>query len=96
MNSKVSPHLTDKLFIDLANSFADNIQNNGLLHEYFERAKQVCAGYGVKVCDLHAVWEKWNSVGVDTTELLANKLNHPIREIHYYMAIKLIETMFEI
>lgn len=34
--------------------------------------------------------------GVDTTELLANKINHPIKEYHYYIAIKLLETMFEI
>ena len=31
--------------------------------------------------------------GVNTTELLANKLNHPIREIHTYMAMKLLECM---
>jgi hypothetical protein len=41
------------------------------------------------------MWEKMISGGVDTTELLSNKINHPIREIHYYMAIKLLETMFE-
>lgn len=93
MNSTVSPHLTDKLFIDLAHRFADEVQNNGVLHTYFETAKEVCLEYGVKVCDLHSVWEKLISLGVDTTELLANKLNHPTREIHYYMAIKLIETM---
>ena len=40
-----------------------------------------------------AVAEKLLSVGVDTTELLANKLNHPAREFHYYMAIKLLETI---
>jgi hypothetical protein len=39
------------------------------------------------------VWEKLEQAGVDVTELLANKLNHPIREFHYYMAMKLIETM---
>ena len=93
MNTKVSPHLKEELFINLANNFANNIQNNGVLHAYFEEAKQLCEKYGVKVCDLHSVWEKLLSVGVDTTELLANKLNHPAREFHYYMAIKLLETI---
>ena len=88
--------MKEKLFIDLANSFAANVQNNGGLHIYFEKAKALCEKYNVKICDLHAVWEKLLSADVDTTELLANKLNHPIREMHYYMAIKLIETMFEI
>jgi hypothetical protein len=39
------------------------------------------------------VWEAMARAGVNTTELLANKLNHPIREIHYYMAMKIIETI---
>ena len=71
------------------------VQNSGCLTAYFEKAKEVCAQNDVKVCDLHAVWKKLYDNGVNTTELLANKLNHPIREIHYYMAIKLLEIMFE-
>ena len=68
--------------------------NRGVLKAYFESAKRLCKQYGVKVCDLYSVWEKMAEKGVDTTELLSNKLNHPIREFHYYMAIKLIETIF--
>ena len=93
MNTKTSVHLKDKLFLDLAKSFAENVQNNGTLKAYFQAARESCEKYGVKVCDLYPVWEKLETVGVDVTELLANKLNHPIRELHYYMAMKLIETM---
>ena len=93
MNYSVSPHLKEENLKNLAESFAKNIQNNGVLHAYFEKAKEVCAKYGVKVCDLHSVWERLQQIGVDTTELLANKLNHPVREFHYYMAIKLLETV---
>lgn len=96
MNTKVSPHLKDNLFIELAHNFSANIQNNGVLHSYFEAAKEVCEKYGVKICDLHNIWEKLGVMGVDTTELLANKLNHPCREFHYYMAIKLLEVIFEL
>lgn len=92
-NTKVSPHLKDDLFISLAKSFSANMQNNGVLKSYFVTAKALCEKYGVKVCDLYSVWEQMEKLGIDVTELLANKLNHPIREIHYYMAIKLIETM---
>ena len=93
MNSHISPHLKEEKLRNLADTFANNIQNNGVLHAYFEKAKEVCERYGIKVCDLHAVWERLQAIGVDTTELLSNKLNHPIREFHYYMAIKLIETI---
>lgn len=95
MCDHVSCHLTDKLFKDLAANFS-SIQNNGSLKEIFDAAKSVCLENGVTVCDLYPVWEKLFACGVDTTELLANKLNHPIREYHYYIAIKLIETMLGI
>ncbi|MBQ8658374.1 MAG: GDSL family lipase [Clostridia bacterium] len=90
--TKTSPHLRDELFINLSKNFAKT-QNDGVLKAYFKKAKEICKTYGVKVCDLYPVWEKLADNGVDTTELLANKLNHPVREFHYYMAIKLIETM---
>ena len=93
MNTQVSPYLQEKELIDLATTFANDVQNNGVLHAYFERAKKICEKYNVKVCDLHPIWERLIEIGVNTTELLANKLNHPIREIHYYMAIKLLETI---
>lgn len=92
MNTHVSPHLHDKMFIDLAERFA-LIQNNGLVKEYFEAAKLVCADYGVKVCDFYSVWEKAENIGINTTELLANKLNHPVRELHYYIATKIVEAI---
>ncbi len=93
MNTKTSPHLQEAIFIKTAKSFAGNVQNSRVLKAYCEAACKVCAEYGVKVCDLYSVWEKMDAAGVDVTELLANKLNHPVREMHYYMAIKLIETM---
>lgn len=95
MNTKTSCHLTDPFFIELAEKFA-KIQNEGILKKYFETAKTVCAEYDVRVCDLYSAWEKMAQAGVDITELLSNKFNHPIREYHYYIAIKLLETMLEI
>ena len=94
MNTKTSPHLKEELFIKLlSKDFANNVQNSGVLKAYFESAKAVCEECGVTVCDLYPIWERLKNAGVDTTELLANKLNHPIRELHYYIAIKLMETM---
>lgn len=80
----------EKLSIDFS-----RIQNEGVLKRFMEEAKTLCLEYGGKVCDLYSVWEKIRTCGVDTTALLANKLNHPIREYHYYIAIKLLETILE-
>ena len=94
MNTAVSPHLQDAYFVDVAQRLAER-QNGGILKQYFERAKQVCAEMDIRVCDVYSKWEKMHQGGVNVTELLANKLNHPIRQMHYYIAIKLLETMFE-
>ena len=93
MATKTSPHIKDEpVFVSLSRDFA-RIQNEGILAEYFEKARALSAKYGARVCDLYAVWEAMAAAGVDTTELLSNKLNHPVREFHRYMAVKLVETM---
>lgn len=94
MNTGVSCHLTDPFFVELAQNFA-KIENEGVLESYFEKAKAVANANGVKVCDCYAKWKKLQKAGVDTTELLSNKLNHPTRELHYLFAFSLMEMMFE-
>ena len=92
----VSPHLlSDSRMVEYAERFA-KLQNSGLVDKYFDVARSVAAEMNVPVCDQYAVFKALNKSGVNTTELLANKLNHPLREWHYYIAIKLIETIFEI
>lgn len=93
MNTKVSNHLKEDLFLNIADNFASNVQNNGVLKTYFKQAIELCVNNNIRFCDLYSVWEQMDKIGIDTTELLANKLNHPIREWHYYIAIKLIETI---
>lgn len=92
--TKVSPHISDERLIKLSNQLC-SLQNEGTLKKYFDAAKAVAKGEGVKVCDLYSSWEVMAKNGVNTTELLANKLNHPSREMHYYMATKLLEKMME-
>lgn len=95
MNTKKSCHLKGDDALTKTALMTADIQNGGVMKAYMDAAKEEAGKSGVKVCDLYPVWEKLIAGGVDTTELLANKINHPIREIHYYMAMKLIETMFE-
>lgn len=95
MNTYVSCHLKDEMLINIAkNKMMD--QNSGVLSQYMIAGMNAAKQAGAVICDLSSVWNKLLDSGVDTTELLANKINHPIREFHYYMAIKLIETIFEI
>lgn len=93
MNTKISVHLTDPFLINIAEKFA-KIENEGVLASYFEKAKEIAKKCGVGVCDCYEIWKKFQMAGVDTTELLANKLNHPIREMQYIFAISLLEVLF--
>lgn len=94
MNTKVSCHLKDEREQNLAKNFA-TIQNRGDVEYYYEKAKETAKECGVEFCDMYTAWKKMYENGVDTTELLSNKYNHPLREFHYYIAIKIIEKMFE-
>lgn len=92
MCTEVSPHLQSEVMRKLAGELAA-VQKDGVLCAYFEAAKQLAREYGVRVCDLYRVWEQMEKAGVDTTALLSNHLNHPLREYHHYVACKLYETM---
>ena len=94
-NTGISPHLKEEKELEIAKTFAA-LQSEGVLKAAFDGAKKLCAEKKIKVCDLYSVWEKLHYGGVNTTELLSNKINHPAREMHYYMAMKLAETMLDI
>ena len=78
---------------NLIERFAE-IQNNGLLDRIVETEKNVAAKCGAKICDVYSCWKQMSANAVDTTALLANGLNHPMREMHDLIAYKLIETFF--
>ncbi len=90
MNDRVSPHLTDPHMRAAAAAFTQVD-----LELYVNAAREVAAACGVPVCDVYAKWQSWKAAGVNVTELLANKLNHPVRELHKMTAFLLAETMFE-
>lgn len=92
-NSKVSCHISN----DQVRAWAERVcANKDFLDEYVEIEKAVAKENNVKICDVYASWNALKEQGVDTTELLSNHINHPIRKMHYYTAIKLLETMFEV
>ena len=94
MNTNVSIHLKEEREQNLAKTFAA-VQNGGVIDYYHDVAKKTAEEDTVAFVDMYELWKKMYSGGVNVTELLANKYNHPVREFHYYTAIKLVEKMFD-
>lgn len=94
MNTYVSPHLTDPDFIKIAEVTAKN-QNNGIFEAHIDAARSLCREMNIPVCDCYAIWKRFSESGVNTTDLLANKINHPTREMNRLFAYELVRTMFE-
>lgn len=92
MATHVSPLLKFPLFRELGEMFSRR-QLEGGLDRYVEAAKTLCRGRSIPVCDCYAIWKQLEASGVDTTELLSNKLNHPTRQMHWLFAYELVKTM---
>lgn len=92
MNTKLSDLITPQT----GEAVAENtmkIQNEGVLDLYFDKAKEAAEECGVTVCDCYSKWKKLYENGADITELLANKINHPTREMNWLFAVSLFETI---
>ena len=70
-------------------------QNEGLMDKYIETGISVAKKYDIPVCDVYGKWKKLERLGVDTTMLLAEGINHPIRAMHELFASSLLDTMME-
>ncbi len=70
------------------------MQNGGKMDRFMQAAVQMAFAHGVVVADGYAVWKQMQANGMDTTELLANGINHPCREMHGMFAELLYETVF--
>lgn len=94
MNTETSPYLKEEILKQIALNM-QKIQNEGVLDFYVEAAKKLCSECGVVVCDCYEKWKKLYEQGVNVTELLANKINHPTREMNWLFAGMLVDKMFE-
>lgn len=92
MCTYVDSDVTMSPYTAMAEKMAE-IQNNGILDRYFEAAEAVSADHKVTFCDCYQVWKKLSQYHADITQLLANKLNHPIREMHTVFSDKLINQL---
>ena len=91
--TEVSPHVTDALSKDIAQRWC-NYQNDGVLDFYVDSAVKLCKEKNIIVCDCYRKWKTLNKIGINTTELLSNKINHPTREMNWLFAYSLVETIF--
>lgn len=93
MNTAVSPHMTDPDFIVIAEQCARK-QNGGAFDAHIDAARRLCFEMNIPICDCYALWKRLSDSGVDTTNLLSNKINHPTREMNKMFAYELVKTMF--
>lgn len=94
MNTHVSNHLTDPVIREIAEAKA-GYQNGGYFDKLIDIARDICSARGIPVCDCYAIWKSLHAAGVDTTELLSNKINHPTREMNKMFAYELVKCMIE-
>lgn len=93
MCSYVDPRLPEGDIREIAARVAE-VQNSGTADRYVAAARRVAAEMGVPVADAHAAWDALEAGGVNTTELLANYINHPTPEMHDIFVEALLKTMF--
>jgi lysophospholipase L1-like esterase len=71
------------------------MQNGGRMDLYIESAVALARELGVTVCDAYAEWKCRAAAGEDTTMLLANRINHPTKEMHALFAELLFDAIMQ-
>lgn len=71
------------------------VQNSGRMDDYMISACEMARGMGITVCDCYTEWKKLSETQ-DTTLLLANRINHPKREMHELFAQCLFNAIFDL
>ena len=69
------------------------MQNRGRMDAYMQDAVKLAKDMEIEVCDCYRHWKKLSETQ-DITKLLANRINHPIREMHELFAQSLFEIIF--
>lgn len=62
--------------------------------KFLSAAKEIADCRRIPVCDCYQKWKALADSGVNTTNLLANYINHPTPEMNWLFAYSLAETMF--
>ena len=92
LNTRVSDAVLDELTVYA--EVTAGMQNSGKMDAFMDAAREVAFACGVAVADGYALWKQMHQGGMDITELLANGINHPCREMHGMFAELLYESIF--
>lgn len=92
LNTHVSPLTQPASVVDYA-AITAQMQNDGMMDAYMERARAATQACGVPLCDCYRKWKQLQAAGVDTTALLSNHINHPTRQLHKLFANALFDLM---
>lgn len=68
------------------------VQNGGRMDRYITAAVTLAREMGITVCDCYSEWKRMSETQ-DITQLLANRINHPTREMHELFAQMLFDTV---
>ena len=69
------------------------IQNSGKMDRFIYAAIDLAKSMDIPVCDCYSKWKELSKTQ-DTTMLLANRINHPVREMHQLFADSLFAMIF--
>lgn len=69
-------------------------QNSGKMDLFMSSVCELAQKMNIKVCDCYNKWKEMSKTK-DTTLMLANRINHPVREMHELFADSLFDIIFE-
>ncbi len=91
-NTYVDDDDTEEQYLDYARVTAE-MQNGGKMDLYMSEAVKLAEAMNIKICDCYSEWKRLSKTE-DTTKLLANRINHPTKEMHRLFADMLFDTIF--
>ena len=70
------------------------IQNSGRMDSYISSAVKLSKDMNIKVCDCYSKWKNLSETK-DITMLLANRINHPVKEMHELFADEIFKIIMQ-
>ena len=70
------------------------MQNSGRMDEYMSSAVRLAQTMGIKTCDCYGKWKEMSKTE-DITMLLANRINHPVKEMHELFAQSIFDEIMK-
>lgn len=94
LNTYVSENISSADLKMYAQKTAE-FQTGGKMDKFISSATECAKSHNVYVADCYSKWKAMHKCGIDTTALLANYINHPLRKMHVLFASELLKIMIE-